>query len=130
MYKRQEQGFAGGARGDTEWSQWVHSEKEQLSQVMVRHDIQWEQLGTHDEHLSVVNFKKEQRTKEVKALEKSIAKIQNQQLEVQAVDKIEAKSVPLSSTVMPVSYTHLRRQTGFAGALGRGGQLRMRGAPA
>lgn len=95
-----EQGFAGGARGDTEWSQWVRSEKEQLSQVMERHDIQWEQLGTHDEHLSVVNYKKEQRTKEVKALEKSIAKIQNQQLEVQAVDKIEAKPVPLSSKVM------------------------------
>lgn len=95
-----EQGFAGGARGDTEWSQWVRSEKEHLSQVMERHDIQWEQLGTHDEHLSVVNFKKEQRTKEVKALEKSIAKIQNQQLEVQAVDKIEAKPVPLSSKVM------------------------------
>lgn len=95
-----EQGFAGGARGDTEWSQWVRFEKEQLSQVMERHDIQWEQLGTHDEHLSVVNYKKEQRTKEVKALEKSIAKIQNQQLEVQAVDKIEAKPVPLSSKVM------------------------------
>lgn len=95
-----EQGFAGGARGDTEWSQWVRSEKEQLSQVMERHDIQWEQLGTHDEHLSVVNFKKVQRTKEVKALEKSIAKIQNQQLEVQAVEKIEAKPVPLSSKVM------------------------------
>mgnify|MGYP000158315354 FL=1 len=95
-----EQGFAGGARGDTEWSQWVRSEKEQLSQVMERHDIQWEQLGTHDEHLSVMNYKKEQRTKEVKALEKSISKIQNQQLEVQAVDKIEAKPVPLSSKVM------------------------------
>ncbi|XBB58731.1 plasmid recombination protein [Christensenella minuta] len=94
------QGFIGGTRGDTEWSQWVLSEKEQLSQVMERHDIQWEQLGTHDEHLSVMNYKKEQRTKEVKALEKSIAKIQNQQLEVQVVEKIEAKSVPLSSKVM------------------------------
>lgn len=95
-----EQSFAGGARGDTEWSQWVRSEKEQLSQVMERHDIQWERLGTHDEHLSVVNYKKEQRTKEVKALEKSIVKIQNQQLEVQAVEKIEARPVPLSSKVM------------------------------
>lgn len=47
-----------------------------------------------------MNYKKEQRTKEVKALEKSIVKIQNQQLEVQAVDKIEAKTVPLSPKVM------------------------------
>lgn len=95
-----EQGFTGGARGDTEWNQWVRSEKEQLSQVMERHDIEWERLGNHDKHLSVENYKKEQRIKEVKALEKSIAKIQNQQLEVQAVEKIEAKPVPLSSKVM------------------------------
>lgn len=95
-----EQGFVGGSRGDTEWSQWVRSEKEQLSQVMERHDIQWEQLGTHDEHLSVMNYKKEQRIKEVKALEKSIAKIQNQQIDVQAVEQIDVKNVPLSSKVM------------------------------
>nr|WP_312102942.1 plasmid recombination protein [Pygmaiobacter massiliensis] len=95
-----EQGFAGGARGDTEWSQWVRSEKEQLSQVMGRHDIEWEQLGTHDEHLSVVNFKKEERTKEVKVLEKSIAKLQKQQVDVQAVEHIDVKNVPLSSKVM------------------------------
>jgi hypothetical protein len=31
------QGFQGGTRGDTEWSQWVRSEKEQLSLVMERH---------------------------------------------------------------------------------------------
>lgn len=95
-----EQGFAGGARGDTEWSQWVRSEKGQLSKVMERHDIQWEQRGTHDEHLSVMNYKKEQRAKEVKELEKSIAKLQNQQVDVKAVEQIDAKNVPLSSKVM------------------------------
>lgn len=77
-----EQGFAGGARGDTEWNQWVRSEKEQLSQVMERHDIQWEQLGTHDEHLSVVNYKKEQRVKEVAVLEVSIAEKQGELQEI------------------------------------------------
>lgn len=95
-----EQGFTGGARGDTEWSQWVRSEKEQLSKVMGQHDIEWEQLGTHDEHLSVVNYKKEERAKEVKVLEKSIAKLQKQQLDVQAVEQIDVKNVPLSSKVM------------------------------
>ena len=94
-----EQGFAGGARGDTEWSQWVRSEKEQLSQVMERHDIEWEQLGTHDEHLSVVNYKKEQRSKEVKAIEKTLSKLQQKQVDIQAVDAIEAKPVPFSSKV-------------------------------
>ena len=63
------QGFTGGTRGDTEWSQWVRSEKEQLSVVMERHGIEWEDKGTHDKHLSVLDYKKEQRMKEIAALE-------------------------------------------------------------
>ena len=62
-------GFKGGTRGDTEWSQWVRSEKEQLSAVMERHGIEWEDKGTHDKHLSVLDYKKEQRAKEIAALE-------------------------------------------------------------
>ena len=63
------QGFKGGSRGDTEWSQWVRSEKEQLSLVMERHGIEWEDKGTHDKHLSVLDYKKEQRAKEIAVLE-------------------------------------------------------------
>ena len=63
------QGFKGGTRGDTEWSQWVRSEKERLSLVMERHGIEWEDKGTHDKHLSVLDYKKEQRAKEIAVLE-------------------------------------------------------------
>ena len=63
------QGFKGGTRGDTEWSQWVRSEKEQLSVVMERHGIEWEDKGTHDKHLSVLDYKKEQRAKEIAVLD-------------------------------------------------------------
>ena len=63
------QGFKGGTRGDTEWSQWVRSKKERLSAVMERYGIEWEDKGTHDKHLSVLDYKKEQRTKEIAALE-------------------------------------------------------------
>ena len=66
---------------------------------MERHDIEWEQLGTRDEHLSVINYKKEQRFKEVKAIEKTLSKLQQKQVDVQAVDAIEAKPVPFSSKV-------------------------------
>ena len=76
------QGFAGGTRGDTEWNQWVKGEKEQLSHIMERNGIEWEQLGTHDTHLSVENFKKEQRIKEVAVLEE---KISEKQIEVSAL---------------------------------------------
>lgn len=66
------QGFKGGSRGDTEWSQWVLSEKEQLATVMERHGIEWEQKGTHEKHLSVLDFKKQQRSEEIKQLESNI----------------------------------------------------------
>ena len=72
------QGFKGGTRGDTEWSQWVRSEKEQLAAVMERHGIEWEDKGTHDKHLSVLDFKKEQRVKEIAELEAVKAKKQGQ----------------------------------------------------
>lgn len=72
------QGFKGGTRGDTEWNQWVRSEKEQLAAVMERHGIEWEDKGTHDKHLSVLDFKKEQRAKEIAELEVVKAKKQGQ----------------------------------------------------
>ena len=72
------QGFKGGTRGDTEWSQWVRSEKEQLAAVMERHGIEWEDKGTHDKHLPVLDFKKEQRAKEIAELEAVKAKKQGQ----------------------------------------------------
>ena len=77
------QGFTGGTRRSTEWTQWVESEKKQLAIVMERHEIQWEQLGTHEEHLSVLDYKKQERAKEVRALNTAIAEKQTQ------VDRIE-----------------------------------------
>lgn len=67
------QGFKGGTRGDTEWSQWVQSEKEQLAIVMERHGIEWEHKGTHEKHLSVLDYKKQERTKEIEQLESKLA---------------------------------------------------------
>lgn len=62
-------GFKGGTRGDTEWNQWVEAEKEYLSQIMLEHGIEWEHLGTKEEHLSVLDLKKQERSKEVVALD-------------------------------------------------------------
>jgi len=62
------QGFKGGSRQETEWNQWVQSEKDNLAIVMERHGIMWEHKGTHEKHLSVLNYEKEMRTQEVKQL--------------------------------------------------------------
>ena len=67
------QGFKGGSRGNTEWSQWVQSEKEHLAAVMERYNIEWEHKGTHEKHLSVLDYKKQEREKEVVQLAEQIA---------------------------------------------------------
>ncbi|MCI8284612.1 MAG: recombinase [Firmicutes bacterium] len=69
-------GFKGGTRSETEWAQWAASEKKQLAAVMERHGIEWEQKGTHEKHLSVLDFEKQERTKEVAGLETEKANLQ------------------------------------------------------
>ena len=54
---------------DTELNQWINHEKELLAEIARQHGIEWEQKGTHEEHLDVYNFKKKERKKEVQALE-------------------------------------------------------------
>ena len=71
-------GFAGGTKSHTELSQWIESEKQALASIMARHDIEWEQKGTHEEHLSVLDYKKQERSKEVAALETQIDALQEQ----------------------------------------------------
>lgn len=63
------QGFKGTSKGDTEWNRWVQSEKEVLAEIMLQNGIEWDQHGTHSEHLSVLDFKKEQREHELEKLE-------------------------------------------------------------
>ena len=69
-------GFAGGTKSHTELNQWIGSEKQALASIMARHDIEWEQKGTHEEHLSVLDYKKQERSKEVAALETQIGALQ------------------------------------------------------
>ena len=71
-------GFAGGTKSHTELNQWIESEKQALASIIARHDIEWEQKGTHEEHLSVLDYKKQERSKEVSALEIQIDTLQEQ----------------------------------------------------
>lgn len=96
------QGFKGGTRGDTEWSQWVQSEKEQLATVMERYGIEWEHKGTHEKHLSVLDYKKQEREKEVELLDDKLAekkdefeayrnRIQNYDNGTQVIEELEQR---------------------------------------
>ena len=61
-------GFKGGLRSETELNQWVQSEKQKLAMVMRKNEIEWDQKGTHEQHLSVLDYKKKVREQEVEEL--------------------------------------------------------------
>lgn len=77
----------------------MQKEKEALAEIMLEHGIEWEQKGEHREHLSVLEYKREQRTQELAELEQTIERVQQQQVSIKAVEQIEAKPLPLSSKV-------------------------------
>ena len=80
-------GFKGGTRMETELNQWVAAEKQQLASIMLEHGIEWEQKGTHEKHLSLLDFEKQKRAKEVAALEKQKAELEEHNANMQEVNE-------------------------------------------
>lgn len=60
----------------------MQSEKEQLAVVMERYGVEWEQKGTHNKHLGVLDFKKQEREKEVEKLD---GQIEQKQVELKVL---------------------------------------------
>lgn len=69
-------GFASEGKGNTEWQQWSEAEKEDIAIIMERYGIGWHKKGTHNKHLSVLDYKKQERAKEVAALEAELEDVQ------------------------------------------------------
>ena len=67
-----DQGIIGEGRSLTERDLWVQKEKKALAEIMLEHGIEWEQKGTHDKHLSVLDYKKQERSREVQQLGEEI----------------------------------------------------------
>lgn len=80
-------GFKGGTRRETELNQWVSAEKQQLAAIMLEHGIEWEQKGTHEKHLSLLDFEKQERAKEVAALEKQKTELEEHNATMQEVNE-------------------------------------------
>ncbi len=114
-----DQGITGEGRSLTERDLWIQKEKEALAEVMLEHGIEWEQKGEHREHLSVLEYKREQRTQElaelteqtrekaaeVAALDKQIEKTRQKKVNIEGIDKIEAKPVMLSPSRVSLDKT-------------------------
>ena len=114
-----EQGFHGGSRGESEWNQWMESEKQELSKVMGRYGIQWKHLGTHNKHLSVLNYKKQEREKEVAKLEQALSDekaelskiVSRQILAEQETEQIRNEGVAIRQEVSELSaINHLLKE--------------------
>ena len=106
-------GFKGGTRRETELNQWVAYEKEQLAAVMLEHGIEWEKKGTHEKHLSVLDFEKKEWAKEGAELEQSISdgkerlsdiQIQHRKA-VQETEQIRQKGEAIRQEVSELSKT-------------------------
>ena len=80
-------GFKGGTRQETELNQWVADEKQQLASIMLEHGIEWEQKGTHEKHLSLLDFEKKERAKEVSMLEKQKSELEEHNAIMQEVNE-------------------------------------------
>lgn len=68
----EQQGFTSEGKMNTCTKQWIEHEKEQLAAVMKSYGIEWEQLGTHEQHLDVLDYKKKMRAREVAVLENKV----------------------------------------------------------
>lgn len=116
-----EQGVKGGTRSATEWNQWMESEKQVLSKVAERYGVRWKQLGTHNKHLSVLDFEKQERAKEVEKLEKAVSSnkaelshiIYQQVLAENEMEKIKLENEAVRQETTELSATNdlLREQT-------------------
>ena len=68
----EQQGYKGEGKMNTCSKLWVDSEKQVLAEIMNGYGIEWEQLGTHEQHLDVLDYKKKMRTREVEVLENKV----------------------------------------------------------
>lgn len=70
------EGFASEGKGNTEWKQWAEAEKDDIALIMRRDGIDWKKKNTHNQHLSVLDYKKQERAKEVTSLEEELEGVQ------------------------------------------------------
>lgn len=78
------QGFAGVNKKDSEWARWIQSEKEQLASIMERHSLEWEHKGTARPHLDVLDYKVQERQKELEELN---AKVADREIKAETLEK-------------------------------------------
>ncbi|RGG49946.1 plasmid recombination protein [Roseburia sp. AF20-18LB] len=108
------EGFTGGTRGATEWNQWIAVEKQAMAMVMGRYGVKWLQKGTHEKHLSVLDFEKQERAKEV-------AELDSQKQEKNSeVDKLNQAVFSMKQELMTTTMKQVRAEEAVEKAIEEG----------
>ena len=111
------EGFKGGTRGATELNQWIASEKQELAAVMERYDVKWLQKGTHEKHLSVLEFEKKERAKKVAELDsqkQEIASVVAQLGEEVSVKKQELNDIASEKQIAEAAVQKAKEESAVA----------------
>ncbi|MDE7364622.1 MAG: plasmid recombination protein [Ruminococcus sp.] len=69
----EQQEFKGEGKLNTTSKLWIDNEKQVLAGLMAERGIEWEQLGTEKSHLSVLDYKKQERQKEINQADAQLA---------------------------------------------------------
>ena len=98
-----QQGHSGKGISNTITMDWLEKEKEFIGQLMAERGIEWIKLGTHEEHLSVKDYKLKKRQEEIveadNLLEKKIHKIESANEKLDSIgEQISEKSQQLSES--------------------------------
>lgn len=108
------EGFTGGTRGAKEWNQWIAVEKQAMAMVMGRYGVKWLQKGTHEKHLSVLDFEKQERAKEV-------AELDSQKQEKNSeVDKLNQAVSSMKQELMTTTMKQVRAEEAVEKAIEEG----------
>ena len=75
---------------------------------MLEHGIEWEQKGTHEKHLSLLDFEKQERAKEVAMLEEQKAELEEHNATMQQVN--EKRLDQLENIERDISSAHENRE--------------------
>ncbi len=69
---------------------------------MIEYGIEWKKLDTHEEHLSVIDYKKQERQKELDQINISLDEVKQKQIDLERIDSINiSKSIFGNKVTMP-----------------------------
>ncbi|MFI3167855.1 MAG: plasmid recombination protein [Bacillota bacterium] len=89
-----EQGCKSNGKGQTEWKQFANKERVQLLDSMLKFGVDWEYKGNTSKHLSVLDFKKQEREKELAGLEKRLDDKKDILADIEESEKDTSKNIP------------------------------------